>query len=144
MIPDKGEELVLLADRAGQCRVLREHHVWEAVKALWPDGWQEAFGPSRQAFAALLQEDALVDALLLLVAKAIPRRSVEAMMNENGRWICRIRADSPRGPEVFSATHADPAAAILWSFLLTIPVRERPAHQAESFCNGSLLTIPPN
>jgi hypothetical protein len=144
MIPYKSGQLMLLTDRVGQCRVLREHHVWEAVKALWPDGWQDAFGQSRRAFATLLETNALVDAVRLLVAKATPRRCVEILPNANGRWTCRTRADFPRGPQVFGATHADLAAAILESFLLTIPERAPPDQQKESFCNDSFLTGHPN
>jgi hypothetical protein len=144
MIPNESGDLVLLLDRIEQCRVLREHHVWEAVGGLWPDGWEEAFGQSRRAFGALLQTDALVDAILLLVADASPRRSVEAMTNENGRWTCRMRADFRRGLQIFSATHADLAAATLETLLLTIPEQELPAHEAELFCYGSFLTAQSN
>src|SRR5262245_40817670 len=98
MISIKSRELVLLADRIAQCRVLREHHVWGAVNALWPDGWREAFGQSRRAFSALIEADAMVDSVLLIVAKATPYRAVEAMTNANGFWTCRTRVDFPHCP----------------------------------------------
>src|SRR5262245_873783 len=122
MTLDKSRELSLLADRVVQCRILREHHVWEAVKTLWPDGWEDAFGQSRRAFMACMEADVLVDALMLLNAAA--HRSVEAMTSEGGRWTCRIRADLPPGSQFFTATHRDLAAAIFEAFLLSIQQQE--------------------
>ncbi len=109
----------LFADRLGGVAMLREHHVWQAVKTFLPDRSEASTG-SRRRFDRLMDADALVDAVLVLMASTVPPRSVESVTRDDGRWTCRVRIGPAAGAPVFSAGQIDLAAAMFAAFLLTL------------------------
>jgi hypothetical protein len=126
---DSGQlDPVLFAGRLGGVRALREHHVWQAAKSFWPDGSVDARADSRRRFARLMDADALVDAVLTLVAAAVPTRKIEAVTQDAGLWTCRMRIGS--ASSAVSVTHPDLAAAMLAAFLLTL-AEDGPSNEAE-------------
>jgi len=129
--------MLQLADRVARCPTLREHHIWEAVKTLWPEGWEEALGPGKRVFAGLLDARGTVDAVLMMLALAPERRSVEAITNERGRWTCRVSAGEQPMPQFFGATHDDLAAAIFEAFLLSMTLEE----ETSTRCDVSLPSV---
>ncbi len=109
----------VFAGRLGAVGMLREHHVWQAVKTFLPDRCDIPAG-SRRRFDRLMDADALVDAVLVLMASAVPPRSVESVTRDAGHWTCIVRVGSAPGVCVFSASHIDLAAAMFSAFLLTL------------------------
>lgn len=116
MEPEGDKDLAPLADRIANARILREHHVWEAARALSLDA---RCGRPGRRFAALMAADALLDAVLLLASRAEPPRSVDVIVNDQGRWSCSMRSDPPQPVRRFKAEHADLAAAVLCSLLMS-------------------------
>lgn len=110
---------VIFADRLGAVAMLREYHVWQAVKTFLPDRSEVPAG-ARRRFARLMDADALVDAVLVLMASAVPPRSVESVTRDARRWTCIVRVGQASGAPVFSASHIDLAAAMFTAFLLTL------------------------
>lgn len=119
---ESDKDLALLADRIANARILREHHVWAAAKVLSLDAGRASSG---RRFAALMDAEALLDAVLLLVSRAEPARSVDAIINDEGRWICSMRSDPPQPARRFKAGHADLAAAVLCSLLMSFQASGR-------------------
>lgn len=115
-----GSDPARFARRLGAVGVLREHHVWQAVKTFLPDDRSDAPAGPRRRFARLMEADALVDAVLLLMASVAPSRFVEAVTRDVGLWTCRVRVGPAAGAPVFSASHTDLAAAMLAAFLFTL------------------------
>lgn len=125
------ENIAALADRVADIRILREHHVWAAAELF---GFDELDATSRRKFRALMEADALLDAVLLLAASARPSRSVENISNKRGHWVCSMRCGTAGNRRTATAEHTDLAAAVLASLLASFqqpaPVRHRPlSHQ---------------
>lgn len=110
-------DLAILDGRIAQARILREHHVWEAAKALTLDQPKPGTEPASQRFAALMEADALVDAVLLMVELAKPRRSIGSISHGGKCWACTLRCERDGADHSFEAKHADLAAALLGSLL---------------------------
>ncbi|WP_395450564.1 hypothetical protein ACHMW7_12630 [Aminobacter sp. UC22_36] len=110
----KPENIPALADRVADIRILREHHVWAAADIFDFDDLDDR---SRRKFRALMEADALLDAVLLLAASAEPPRSVESISNHAGHWQCRMRYASARCSRSCKSEHADLAAAVLAALL---------------------------
>jgi hypothetical protein len=110
-------DLDVLRDRILKARILREHHVWEAAKALSTCRHGPERNRSDRRFAALMEADALVDATLLLAAQARPPRSLAGICPDQAAWICTMRCECGGGARCFEARHADLAAALLGALL---------------------------
>ncbi|MBE1207794.1 hypothetical protein [Aminobacter carboxidus] len=108
------ENIAALADRIAEIRILREHHLWAAAGIF---GLDDLDGTKRRKFRALMDADALLDAVLLLAASAGPPRQVENIGNHAGRWLCSMRYASTGGSRTCAARHADLAAAVLAALL---------------------------
>jgi hypothetical protein len=118
-IPDK-TDLAVLVERIAQARMLRDHHLWEAVRYLSID-IRRSDRPARQ-FAKLVATGAMLDAVMLLISLPESRRCVANIRNVEGRWFCTIRAPAVPARErarKFTAEHVDLPAAILASFITT-------------------------
>jgi hypothetical protein len=118
--PDKNE-LDALAERITHARILREHHVWEAVRGLSIDVRAgRCDGPWR--FVELMEADAMLDAVMLLTTLPEEGRSIASIRNAGGRWTCTVRSPPGAGRKTAGmarAEHTDLAAAILTSFILS-------------------------
>jgi hypothetical protein len=110
----KPENIAALADRVADIRILREHHVWAAADLF---GLNDLDGTMRRKFRALMEADALLDAVLLLAASAEPPRQVENISNHAGHWVCAMRCAAAGASRSCTAEHADLAAAVLASLL---------------------------
>ncbi|CAN7199384.1 hypothetical protein [Aminobacter sp. LjRoot7] len=120
------ENIAALADRVADIRILREHHVWAAAELF---GFDDFDATRRRKFRALMEADALLDAVLLLAASARPSRSVENISSRAGHWQCCMRHATAGGSRTCTAEHADLAAAVLASLLASFqqpaPARRR-------------------
>ena len=110
----KLENIPALADRVADIRILREHHVWAAADIFDLDDLDDG---SRRKFRALMEADALLDAVLLLAATAEPPRQVESISNHAGRWACSMLYATTGASRCCTAKHADLAAAVLAALL---------------------------
>jgi hypothetical protein len=110
-------DLDVLSDRILKARILREHHLWDAAKALslCRHGGDRDWSDRR--FAALMEADALVDATLLLAAQARPPRSLAGIRPDQTAWVCTMLYECGGGDRCFEARHADLAAALLGALL---------------------------
>ena len=106
-------DLGALSDRIVKARILREHHVWEAAKTLLPCRAGQDRDKGDRRFVALMEADALVDAVLLLATQARPRRSLASIHPDQTAWICTMRCECGGAENCFEARHADLAAALL-------------------------------
>lgn len=128
----KPETIAALIDRVADVRILREHHVWAAAEIF---GFDDLDSTMRRKFRALMEADALLDAVLSLAASADPPRSVRNVRNQRGHWVCTVRCDAAGNRRTATAEHADFAAAVLASLLAslqqpTVAHRHRPpSHQ---------------
>ena len=92
-------ELAALAERIANTRVLREHHVWEAVRCLSIDVRDHrSDGPWQ--FVELMEADALLDAVVHRTTLSEQKCSVTSIGNAGERWIapssaCRPSAGRP-------------------------------------------------
>lgn len=111
------ENIAALADRVADIRILREHHVWAAADLFGLDGLDDRSRQARRKFRALMEADALLDAVLLLAASAEPPRSVENIANHAGHWVCSMRYATAGASRSCTAEHTDLAAAVLASLL---------------------------
>lgn len=115
----KQENIAALADRVADIRILREHHVWAAADILGFDDPDDRSLQSRRKFRALMEADALLDAVLLLAASAEPPRSIESIRNHAGHWVCSMRYATTDGSRACKGEHADLAASVLASLLMS-------------------------
>lgn len=122
----KPEPSIALIGRLAEVRVLREHHVWDAAEIVGLDRSGDRSQPRYRKFRALMEADALVDAVLHLAATASPPRLLQACAYGD-HWICSARAVSGRRPS--TARHADLAAAMLSSLLLSFQAPQAPRHR---------------
>jgi hypothetical protein len=115
--PDK-TDLANLAERIAHARILRDHHLWEAVRCLSID-IRRSDRPARQ-MAELVAAGAMLDAAMLLVCLPESRRSVATIRNVEGRWSCTVQAPAApkrKSGKTFTAEHCDLPAAILAAFI---------------------------
>lgn len=109
-------DLALLLDRVKHVGKLLEHQLWEAALDLSLD---KSSRPGRR-FAGLVEAGAMLDATLLLVMLAEPRRSVTDIRKVGDAWACSIQvagADTPAKARKFKAQHTDLPAAVLAALL---------------------------
>ena len=138
-------ELGALAERIAHARILREHHVWEAVRGLSIDvRGGRCDGPWR--FVELMEADAMLDAVMLLTTLPEEGRSIASIRNAGGRWTCTVRCPPGAGRKTAGtarAEHADLAAAILTSFILSHvrpgrgSGRQAPSHRDNNWRSAS-------
>jgi hypothetical protein len=93
-------DLDVLSDRILKARILREHHLWDAAKALSLCRHGQEPDRSDRRFAALMEADALVDATLLLAAQARPPRSLAGIRPDQTAWVCTMRCECGGGGAV--------------------------------------------
>ncbi|MFI0847070.1 hypothetical protein [Mesorhizobium sp. IMUNJ 23232] len=130
-------DLAGLACRLEGVRVLREHHLWAAASALPLAVGRGSSGRASRRFAELMAADALLEAVLLLIDLAEPKRSVRGMKCRHGLWICVVDRQPGKAGDRFTAEHTDLAAALLMAFVRSFaPAGRRPAavqhnHQLE-------------
>ncbi|MDX3930063.1 MAG: hypothetical protein QHC90_30315 [Shinella sp.] len=117
-----GDAVASLAGRLMAARILREHHVWEALRCL-PSLQELRREPSSLArFRTLMASDALVEAVLFLIAAARPACRIADLAGRPGAWLCRIAvtggcATADNRQCFVSASHRDRAAALLSALL---------------------------
>lgn len=118
--PDESE-IATLAERIVHARILREHHVWEAVRCLSIDTRDRRSGTARR-FVERMEADALLDAAMLLVMLSVQERTIDGIGHAGGCWTCSIgrpAAGKQAPARATSAKHADQAAAIVLSLILS-------------------------
>lgn len=131
-------DLALLLDRVKHVGKLLEHQLWEAALDLSLD---KSSRPGRR-FAGLVEAGAMLDATLLLVMLAEPRRSVTDIRKVGDAWACSIQvagADAPAKARKFKAQHADLPAAVLAALLSSHLERRFEAQLKNAFhkkCQG--------
>jgi hypothetical protein len=112
--------LASLLARVHAARILREHHVWEAVRIL-PDaaGLPEETKRS-PALHGLMERDALAAALRLLAQSCQPAREFGSLDQHGDSWTATLiggGAHPARRRRPVRAEHRDPAAAMLIALL---------------------------
>ena len=113
--------LASLMDRVGAARVLREHHVWEAVRIL-PEtaGLPEDIKQSPE-LRRLMEKEAFTAALRLLAHACIPARDLSDLEPHGDCWTATVSVsgglDCARRCRLTQAGHRDPPAAVLIALL---------------------------
>ncbi|WP_276118238.1 hypothetical protein [Pararhizobium qamdonense] len=113
--------LASLMDRVGAARVLREHHVWEAVRIL-PEtaGLPEDIKQSPE-LRRLMEKEAFTAALRLLAHACTPARDLSDLEPHGDCWTATVSAygglDRARRCRFTQAGHRDPPAAVLIALL---------------------------
>jgi hypothetical protein len=101
-----------LADRISAARRLREHHLWEILRALPSLAEARDDAVFRHQFRALMERDDLEGASRALVDAARPRRHLDRLQSTDGNWIARILSREA-SPSRFVAVHVDRVAAVM-------------------------------
>ncbi|WP_143523536.1 hypothetical protein [Pararhizobium arenae] len=112
------EALASLMARVQAGRV-HEHHIWEAVRILSQAGQLSDDFRYSPEFRALMERNALRDALLLVVQSTRPARRIEFLHPSDSDWTCIVKfVDFPSAS--FKATQRDAVAAILAALLFSV------------------------
>lgn len=118
-----GKARASLVARVTGARILREHHVWEAVRIL-PDFTELSTDLKHSGvFRVLMDDNALKDALLVLAQTCQPPLSFDILGQLRGQWVCSVRIEATSKDarhKCFRTAHADPAAAILLAILRSV------------------------
>ncbi|MDI7865148.1 hypothetical protein MRS76_24880 [Rhizobiaceae bacterium n13] len=118
MVPevDPLSAIATLAIRIRAARILREHHVWEAVRLLPSLLSLTEDRDAMRRFRALMDTDLLSEAALFLIAASRPTRTVCRLALKDGVWVCTLRREercSRDDARKFTTMHQDEAAALL-------------------------------
>lgn len=110
-----------LAARIAAVRRLREHHLWEILRALPALAEARDDAAFRQAFRALMERDDLEGASRALLAAAHPPCRLDGLHAADGVWIARLLSEGPVRRAV--CVHADRMTAVMAALVAL----ERPA-----------------
>ena len=125
-----GTALSSLIARVCAARVLREHHIWEAVRILpeiagLPDDIKQL-----PEFRRLMEKEAFTAALRLLAQSCQPARDIRDMEPHGDHWAAtlfvRSALSQPRRRKLMRAEHRDPPAAFLIALLSSAIRKARP------------------
>lgn len=128
--PAAGTALSSLIARVCAVRVLREHHIWEAVRILpeiagLPDDVKQL-----PEFRRLMEKEAFTAALRLLAQSCQPARDIRDLEPQGDHWIATLSVRSglsqPQRRKLIRAEHRDPPAAVLIALLNSAIRRARP------------------
>ncbi|UJW76214.1 hypothetical protein [Rhizobium sp. SL42] len=112
-----------LAKRISISPVLREHQVWAAIPLLEPMTGLRGDSMDFRVFTALMDRDALLEALLFLAGRLAPVIEFSRLVRSHGVWLCRAKVmctdqTGERTQRCFRAVHADAPAAMLLAILI--------------------------
>lgn len=119
-----------LIARVCAARVLREHHIWEAVRILpeiagLPDDIKRL-----PEFRRLMEKEAFTAALRLLAQSCQPARDIRELEPHGDHWAATLSVRSvlsqPRRRKLIRGKHRDPPAAVLIALLSSAIRKARP------------------
>ncbi len=125
-----GTALSSLIARVCAARVLREHHIWEAVRILpeiagLPDDIKQL-----PEFRRLMEKEAFTAALRLLAQSCQPAREIRDLDPHGDHWAATLSVrnalSQPRRRKLMRAEHRDPPAAVLIALLSSAIRKARP------------------
>ncbi len=125
-----GTALASLIARVCAARVLREHHIWEAVRILpeiagLPDDIKQL-----PEFRRLMEKEAFTAALRLLAQSCQPARDIRDLDPQGDHWVATLTVRSalsqPQRRKLMRAEHRDPPAAVLIAVLSSTIRKARP------------------
>lgn len=111
-------EFAVFLHRIGAARVLREHQFWDAVRMIRDEA---RHGETGEQLQELVDELALVDAVLHLGRVMQPPVRIEVIRKLEGGWSCQVTVDGY--PRRFCGQHADLAAALLTALVRSAMLR---------------------
>jgi hypothetical protein len=136
-----GTALSSLIARVCAARVLREHHIWEAVRILpeiagLPDDIKQS-----PEFRRLMEKEAFTAAVRLLAQTCQPARDIRDLEPHGDHWAVTLSVRSALSQKqrrkLMRAEHRDPPAAVLIALLSSAIRKARPlAHRRRSHAAG--------
>jgi hypothetical protein len=125
-----GPALASLIARVCAARVLREHHIWEAVRILPEIGGLPDDIKQLPEFRRLMEKEAFTAALRLLAQSCQPARDIRDLEPHGDHWTAvlsvRSALSQPRRRKLMRAEHRDPPAAVLIALLSSAIRKARP------------------
>jgi len=119
-----------LIARVCAARVLREHHIWEAVRILPEIGGLPDDIKQLPEFRRLMEKEAFTAALRLLAQSCQPARDIRDLDPQGNHWVATLSVRSalsqPRQRKLMRAEHRDPPAAVLIALLSSTVRKARP------------------
>lgn len=116
-----GPELASLIARVCAARILREHHIWEAVRILPEAAGLPGGIKQLPEFRLLMEKEAFTAALRLMAQSCQPARDIRELDPQADRWAVTLSVRSalsqPQRRKLIRAEHRDPPAAILIALL---------------------------
>jgi len=122
--------LASLVARVCAVRVLREHHIWEAVRILpHVAGLPEDMKQSPE-FRRLMEKEAFAAALRLIAQSCDPARAFRGLDPRGDHWVATLSAPAgltqTRRRRFVRADHRDPPAAMLIALLGSVAGKAKP------------------
>ena len=117
-------ELPGLRTQLEMARVLKEHHVWLAVRIIEEREDQPQFRRHRR-LRDLLEADALLEGVIELGAHLQPTRHPWSMGRSGDRWRCSVAWNDRGNLRRCMGRHDDLAAAMLIALLGSLDRRQR-------------------
>ena len=117
-------ELPGLRTQLEMARVLKEHHIWLAVRIIEEREDQPQFRRHRR-LRDLLEANALLEAVIELGAHLQPTRHPWSMGRSGDRWRCRVAWSDRGNLRRCVGRHDDLAAAMLIALLGSLDRRRR-------------------
>ncbi|WP_455271576.1 hypothetical protein [Rhizobium herbae] len=125
-----GAALSSLIARVCAARVLREHHIWEAVRILPEIAGLPEDVKQLPEFRRLMEKEAFTAALRLLAQSCQPARDIRELDPRGDHWVATLSVRSalsqPRRRKLIRAEHRDPPAALLIVLLGSAIRKARP------------------
>lgn len=125
-----GTALSSLIARVCAARVLREHHIWEAVRILPEIAGLPEDIKQLPEFRRLMEKEAFTAALRLLAQACQPARDIRDLDPHGDHWAAALSVRSalsqPRQRKLMRAEHRDPPAAVLIALLSSAIRKTRP------------------
>ncbi len=103
---------------------LREDHIWSLAKQSFPQ-LCSTNNPAGKRFDALLQANALVDALLLAVSALQPSVSLEAIRRTYHGWLCSTSLVVDGALRKAVGRHADMEGAVFIALLAILKLQQK-------------------
>lgn len=117
-------ELAGLKTQLEMARVIKEHHIWLAVRIIEEREDQPQFRRHRR-LRDLLEANALLEAVIELGAHLQPTRQPWSMERSGDRWRCRVAWSDRGNLRRCVGRHDDLAAAMLIALLGSLDRRQR-------------------
>ncbi|URK87711.1 hypothetical protein LP421_07610 [Rhizobium sp. RCAM05350] len=125
-----GAALSSLITRVCAARVLREHHIWEAVRILPEIAGLPEDVKQLPEFRRLMEKEAFTAALRLLAQSCQPARDIRELDPHGDHWVATLSVrgtlSQPRRRKLIRAEHRDPPAALLIVLLGSAIRKARP------------------